>query len=261
MDQLPTLFVSHGAPSAPITASPMRDFLAAEAARLGRPRAILIVSAHYLASRPTLTAHPQPTTIHDFYGFPEPLYALRYPAPGDPGLARAVAERLTGAGIPVDLDAERGLDHGAWTPLMTMYPAADIPVVQLSLVRGEGTGYHYRLGQALRGLAREGILVVGSGGISHNLRALDWGAGIASTTPYPWVSAFTQWMAQRTEAGDAAALLDYRAEAPDAARNHPTEDHLLPFYVALGASETGRGQRIHAGVEMRALGMDAYAFV
>jgi 4,5-DOPA dioxygenase extradiol len=260
MDTHPTLFVSHGAPSSPITDSPTRDFLAAQGSRRGRPRAILIISAHYLASRPTLTAHPQPETIHDFYGFPESLYALRYPAPGDPGLARAVAERLTGAGIPVELDPERGLDHGAWTPLMTMYPAANVPVVQLSLVRGEGTAYHHRLGEVLRGLGGDDILVVGSGGISHNLRALDWGAGIASAAPLPWVSAFTRWMAERTEAGDLEALLDYRSRAPHAVQNHPTDEHLLPFYVALGASESGRGRRIHAGVEMRALGMDAYAF-
>lgn len=239
---------------------PTRDFLATLAAGLPRPRAILVVSAHYVAVGPTLTAHPRPGTVHDFYGFPEKLYELRYPAPGDPGLALALAGRLMDAGLPAELDRDRGLDHGTWTPLLPMYPSADIPVVQLSLVRGEGAGYHYRVGLALRALAKEGILLLGSGGISHNLRALDWGAGASSVAAYPWVGVFTEWMAERAEAGDLEALLDYRSRAPEAAKNHPTEEHLLPFFVALGASETGHGRRIHRAVQMGALGMDAYAF-
>jgi 4,5-DOPA dioxygenase extradiol len=141
-----------------------------------------------------------------------------------------------------------------------MYPEAEIPVVQLSLVRSEDASYHYRLGQALRGLAAQGVLVLGSGGMSHNLRALDWKGGARPSSAYEWVKEFTDWFADRTKAGDTAAMIDYRRGAPHAPKNHPTEDHLLPFFVALGASESGRGRRIHAATQMRALAMDAYAF-
>jgi 4,5-DOPA dioxygenase extradiol len=250
------LFISHGPPTLPLSPSPARGFLATLAGQHPRPRSILVVSAHFQAAAPTLTAHPNPETVHDFFGFPEPLYSLDYPAPGDPGLAQTLALGLQGQGWAARISEGRGLDHGAWVPLMLMYPAADIPVVQLSLVRDQGPEYHWRLGRALRALVGEGVLILGSGSLTHNLGELDW-SDAAPTAP--WVTAFANWFAARIEAGE-GALLDYRAQAPHAVRNHPTEEHLLPLFVALGASATGRGRCLHSSVQMGVLAMDAYAF-
>jgi 4,5-DOPA dioxygenase extradiol len=253
-------FISHGAPSMPVTESPARDFLASLGREIGRPRAILMVSAHFQARVPTLGADPNPETVHDFHGFPDALYKLQYPTPGDPGLALEVASSLVQEGLPAEAVTGRGLDHGAWVPLMLMFPRAYIPVVQLSLVRGQGPDYHLRLGAALRGLVEDGVLVIGSGGMTHNLRELDWqGAGPKGHVP-PWVTGFTDWFAARLAAGDLADLVDYRSRAPYAERNHPTEEHFLPLFVALGASANRRGRRLHASVQMAALAMDAYSF-
>jgi len=249
------LFISHGPPTLPLTPSPARDFLAALGGQLPRPRAVLVVSAHFQAPAPTLTADPHPETVHDFSGFPKALYALRYPTPGDPGLARTLAAGLQAQGWPAGVADGRGLDHGAWVPLMLMYPEADIPVVQLSLVRGQGPEYHWRLGQALRLLVGEGVLILGSGSLTHNLGELDWSGGIGP----PWVTAFRDWFAAGIETGE-GDLLDYRTQAPNAVRNHPTEEHLLPLFVALGAGATGRGRRLHRSIQLGVLAMDAYAF-
>ena len=250
------LFVSHGPPTLPLTPSPARDFLAGLGAQVPRPRAILVISAHFQAAVPILTGHPSPETVHDFSGFPAALYTLNYPAPGDPGLAQTLAEGLQGQGWPARVSEGRGLDHGAWVPLMLMYPAADIPVVQISLVRGQGPEYHWRLGQELRVLVGEGVLILGSGSLTHNLGEVDWSGRAAAP---PWVTAFSDWFTAAIETGQ-GRLVDYRAQAPNAARNHPTEEHLLPLFVALGASATGRGRRLHTSVQLGVLAMDAYAF-
>lgn len=255
-----TLFISHGAPSLPLTASPAREFLSSLGQTTERPRAVLVVSAHFQAQAPVLGAHPAPETVHDFYGFPDALYELRYPAAGYPELAASTAGLLNRAGFAAQCDAQRGLDHGAWVPLMLMFPQADIPVVQLSLVRGQGAEYHVRLGMALRGLVGDGVLVLGSGAMTHNLSALDWAGDGPEGHVSQWVTGFTDWFAGRIEAGETEQLVNYRVRAPHAVRNHPTEEHLLPLFVALGASATGRGQRLHASVQMGALAMDAYAF-
>ncbi len=255
-----TLFVSHGAPSLPLTPSPARDFLTELGRQIPRPRAVLVVSAHFQAQVPTFGAHPKPETVHDFRGFPAALYELQYPVLGDPGLAEQAARLLQREGFDAQLAGNRGLDHGAWVPLMLMFPEADIPVVQLSLVRGEGPQYHLRLGEALRALAADGVLVLGSGAVTHNLSELDWSSGGAGTQALPWVSGFADWFGARIEAGDRERLVGYRREAPHAVRNHPSEEHLLPLFVALGASVTGHGRRLHASVQMRALAMDVYAF-
>jgi 4,5-DOPA dioxygenase extradiol len=249
------LFISHGPPTLPLTPSPAREFLAVLGGQFPRPRAILVISAHFQAPAPTLTADPHPETVHDFSGFPKTLDALCYPAPGDPGLARTLAAGLQAQGWPAGVADGRGLDHGAWVPLMLMYPEADIPVVQLSLVRGQGPEYHWRLGQALRHLVGEGVLILGSGSLTHNLGELDWSGGAGAS----WVTAFTDWFAVAIEAGE-GDLLDYRIQAPNAVRNHPTEEHLLPLFVALGAGATGRGRRLHRSIQLGVLAMDAYAF-
>ncbi|MFM2045363.1 MAG: hypothetical protein RLY86_3939 [Pseudomonadota bacterium] len=255
---LPALFLSHGAPNLPLTDAPARTFLAGLGAELGRPRAILVVSAHWETATPQVNAVAVNDTIHDFYGFPRALYALRYDAPGDADLAARIAQDLTRAGLAAGLDRRRGLDHGAWVPLLLMYPAGDIPVLQLSIQSHLGSEHHLRLGAALRGLRRDGVLVVASGSFTHDLSEF---RGQAIDGPEPaWVSDFADWMDQALTEQRMDDLLDYRRLAPFAAKNHPTEEHLLPLYVALGAgTEGGEVRRLHRSATYGVLRMDAYA--
>ncbi len=260
MTRLPTLFVSHGSPMLALDDSPARRFLQDLGRRLPRPQAILVASAHWeTAGGPAVSLAAQPQTIHDFGGFPPALYQLQYPAPGAPHVATRAAQLLEQAGFAVGRSAGRGLDHGAWVPLLLMYPHADIPVAQVSLMRGAGPQAHAKLGKALAGLREDGILVLGSGALTHNLYEFRGGAIDA---PVPgWVSAFGDWMMAALRDGKREQLLDYRAQAPHAARNHPTEEHLLPLFVALGAAGDGaQAQRWHASHEYGVLAMDVYAF-
>lgn len=257
--RLPALFVSHGAPTLPLTDTPARKFLTQLGAQLGRPRAILAVSAHWETRQPTLSGSAAPDTIHDFHGFPNELYRLRYPAPGAPELAQRACSLLTDAGFPAQVDSARGLDHGAWVPLLLMYPQADVPVAQLSLQPMLGARHHQRLGQALRPLRDEGVLILASGSATHNLRELDFHAPDAA--PTPWATQFAQWLARTVESGRDDELLDYRATAPHARRNHPTEEHLLPIMAAAGAATPGAARRrIHASYTYGVLAMDGYRF-
>lgn len=252
---LPALFVSHGAPNVILYDSPTRQFLAALGEQLGRPRAIVAVSAHWEARRPTVNATAQPATIHDFSGFEPPLYEMTYPAPGAPELARDVAHRLHGM-RPVTDDA-RGLDHGVWVPLRLMYPNADIPVTQISVQSHESAQHHYLIGQNLRELREDNVLVLASGNATHNLREMM----PDGSEPPAWVTAFAGWLRTAVTAGDTGPLLDYRNTAPFAARNHPTEEHFLPLFVALGAGTPGTsGRIIHSSTAYGVLAMDAFAF-
>ncbi|MBI3517586.1 MAG: dioxygenase, partial [Proteobacteria bacterium] len=258
MPTLPALFVSHGSPMMALEDGRARRFLASYAGELPRPRAILVASAHWETAAPRLTASAAPPTIHDFGGFPEALYRMRYPAPGEPALAERAADLLQAAGLAAALDPTRGLDHGAWIPLQLLYPAADIPIVQLSLQSHLGAAHHYAMGVALRPLRDEGVLVIGSGSASHNLTALDRRAGDTATPP-PWVDAFDQWVADKVATADTAALLAWQAEAPYAHQNHPSDEHFLPLFVALGAgAPDAPGARIHHSHTYGALSMDAY---
>jgi len=256
---IPTLFVSHGAPTLALEHGPAATFFAGLPARIPRPEAIVVVSAHWETGHPAVTGSASPETIHDFYGFPAPLYDLVYPAPGDPALAGRVREMLGALDASAAVDPHRGLDHGAWQFLRLMWPEASIPVLQVSLRAGRGPAEHYALGRALSALADLGVLVIGSGGITHNLREF---RGAAADTPAPpWVDAFADWVAERLTAGDDEALLDYRRQGPEAARNHPTEDHLLPLFVAMGAAGAARrATRLHRSTSYRVLRMDAWAF-
>lgn len=257
MSRMPALFVSHGAPTLVMESVPARAFLRDLGAELPRPRAILAVSAHWLTEAPAVSAAPRPETIHDFHGFPAPLYDLSYPAPGDAALATRAGELLTGAGFNAGLDRARGLDHGAWVPLMLMFPAADVPVIQLALQPRLGAAHHLALGAALAALRDEGVLILASGGATHNLREF---RGHAADDPLEdYAAGFAQWLAQAVERGDRDALANYRRLAPEAARNHPTEEHLLPLHVAAGAAR-GPGRRIHASSTYGILAMDAYRF-
>ena len=259
MSALPALFISHGAPTLPLEDSPARHFIAGLGADLPKPRAILAVSAHWETARPTVSAAERPETIHDFSGFPQALYRLRYPAPGAPELAGRVVELLEGIGIKTDIDADRGLDHGAWTPLLLMYREADIPVTQLSIQPHEGPEHHKRIGEALRPLRDEGVLVVASGSATHNLR--EFRGNARESEPASWAVAFGEWLAETIEQGRAQELLSYRSRAPEAVRNHPTDEHLLPIFVAAGAGTPGApGKRIHSSYAYGVIGMDAYRF-
>lgn len=252
---LPSIFVSHGSPTLPFDDCPAREFLRGLGAGLGTPKAVLVASAHWETPAPALNAVPRNATIHDFTGFPKPLYELRYEAPGAPAVAERAASLLAGAGLSASIDAERGLDHGAWVPLMLMYPAADIPVLQLSVQSRAGASHHLALGRALAPLREDGVLILGSGGFVHNLGAIDWNGG-----PEPeWSRAFADWTHQKLLARDETALADYRMRAPHAAEAHPTEEHFIPLFVAYGAGG-GSVLRLHTSATFGSLRMDAYSF-
>ncbi|MGH8849607.1 MAG: dioxygenase family protein [Casimicrobiaceae bacterium] len=226
---------------------------------LPRPRAVLIASAHWETSMPMLTGNPQPQTIHDFGGFPDELYRLRYDAPGDPDLAAQAAGMLKAAGITAGIDGCRGRDHGAWVPLRWMYPDAAVPVVQLAIQPELGPAHHLHVGRALAPLGDDGVLIVGSGHTTHNLR--DWMANPRRQEPLRYAQAFAGWVHDRLLARDIEALADYREQAPEAARAHPSEEHFLPLFVALGAAGEGAAvERFVEGYEAGALAMDSYRF-
>jgi 4,5-DOPA dioxygenase extradiol len=253
---LPSLFISHGSPMLALEPGASGPALARLAAELPRPRAILVVSAHWESSDLRVSCNPHPETWHDFGGFPAALFAVQYPAPGDPELAAQVVELLQAEGLPAQLDSQRPFDHGTWVPLSLMYPQADIPVVQLSLPSRLGPALQTRIGHALAGLREQGVLLIGSGSITHNLRDLDWHADPESVEP--WAKAFRDWMIDKLAADDQAALHDYRQQAPNAVRSHPSDEHLLPLYFARGAG--GKFSVAHQGFTLGALGMDIYRF-
>jgi 4,5-DOPA dioxygenase extradiol len=256
---LPTLFISHGSPMTALMDVPARRFLAGLGAALPRPRAILVASAHWETERPTVNAVAVNETIHDFYGFPPALFAMRYPAPGAPWLADRVTDLLAGAGLASAIDRERGLDHGGWVPLTLIYPAHDIPVVELSVQSRLGPAHHLEVGRALAPLAAEGVLVIGSGSLTHDLRRFR-GQGVDAPEAAD-VTQFADWFDAALSQGRTADLLAYRRLAPYAAQQHPTEEHLLPLYVALGAAGDGaHAARLHASANYGILRMDAYEF-
>ncbi|HWQ08604.1 MAG TPA: class III extradiol ring-cleavage dioxygenase [Holophaga sp.] len=251
---MPSFFVSHGAPTLFLEPQPTRTFLQGLGQALPRPRAVLCVSAHWTTATPMVTMARQPETIHDFYGFPEALFAVRYPASGDPALAERVRALLDKAGMPAAGDPARGLDHGAWVPLGLMYPDADIPVVQLSVQPGRTAAHHLALGEALAPLGREGVLVVASGSATHNLRDVRWEA--PSTPPPGAVVAFDAWLKDAVLHGRTAELVDYVRQAPFALENHPTPEHLLPLLVPLGMG--GKARLLHGGFTLGVLSMAAF---
>jgi 4,5-DOPA dioxygenase extradiol len=205
----------------------------------------------------TVGASAAPATIHDFGGFPAELYALRYPAPGDPELASRIVARLAAHG-GARLDSTRGLDHGAWVPLRYLYPAADVPVVQVSLPTRFTAADAFRLGELLSPLSAEGVLIVGSGSLTHNLSEFR-GASPAEDAEY--VRRFVAWSRQAVTSADTQALVDYLKSAPDARRAHPTSDHYLPLPFSAGAAPQGsRARVVDGGVAYGILSMDAFVF-
>ncbi|MBY8971920.1 dioxygenase [Pseudomonas sp. P867] len=253
---LPSLFISHGSPMLALQPGASGPALQALAAALPRPKAIVVVSAHWESHELLVSGSAAPETWHDFGGFPRELFAVQYPAPGDPQLANEIVELLQADGLTARLDNQRPFDHGTWVPLSLMYPAADIPVVQVSLPSRMGPAFQTRVGHALCSLRDQGVLLIGSGSITHNLGELDWRAGPETITP--WALAFRDWVVEKLAAGDETALHDYRLLAPHAVRSHPSDEHLLPLYFARGAG--GDFSVAHQGFTLGALGMDIYRF-
>jgi 4,5-DOPA dioxygenase extradiol len=255
----PSLFLSHGAPTLPLTAIPARDFLVHLGQQLAKPKAILIISAHWETTAPTVTVVDVNQTIHDFYGFPRQLYELTYPAPGSAALAETVSDLLCTAGLACQTDYQRGLDHGAWVPLMLMYPAADIPVVQLSLQHGLGPAHHLQLGRALAALRQQDVLIIGSGSFTHDLSRFR-GQSVDSPATAD-VDAFGDWMTEGLLQGSTCDLITYRRQAPFATAHHPSEEHLLPLFVARGAGgDDSQVTHLHRSTTFGCLRMDAFAF-
>ena len=256
---LPTLFISHGSPMHAVEAGRAGEAWRALGLRLPRPKAVLVASAHWETELPMVGTAKRPETIHDFGGFPEELYRVRYDATGSPELAQQAAALLRDAGLSPSVNACRGIDHGAWVPLRWMYPERDVPVVQLSIQPALGPAHHLALGRALAPLTQDGVLVIGSGHVTHNLR--DWSVHRNAASSLPYVAEFSEWLADRLAAHDETALVDYRSRAPHAVRAHPTDEHFLPLFIALGAAgENPKVQREHAAIDAAALAMDAYSF-
>ncbi len=261
------IFVSHGSPMIALEPGAAGAFMQrlgpVIAATFGRPKAIVAISAHTAARAPVLLAGARHEAVYDFGGFDPKLYTLRYDAPGAPAIAGRVSALLAGAGIPVTTLDQGGLDHGNWTALRYLYPDADIPVLPLGFVPSQSPALQFALGAALAPLADEGVLVLGSGSITHNLRRV-FAGGLhprEDQSEIPESRAFRDWMHERSTERDWAALFDYRRRAPHAVDMHPTDEHLLPWYVAAGAGGRDAAPvRLHDSVTLGSLGMDAYAF-
>jgi 4,5-DOPA dioxygenase extradiol len=256
MSRLPTLFVSHGAPSFAREPGRAGPLLAALGRALPRPAAVLMVSPHWSTPSPHAAAGVRPRTIHDFGGFDPALYEIHYPAAGHPQLASRAVELLQAAGWEAEADANRGLDHGAWVPLTYLYPQADVPVFQVSMPSRLDANRAYAFGQALAPLAAEGVLIVGSGSLTHNLHEYR-GDG----PPEPYAATFAAWIRQAITDGDRDLLLRALEVAPHASRAHPTPEHFWPLLIAVGAAgEPWPATVLEGGIEHRILAMDSYVF-
>lgn len=260
MNSQPALFVAHGSPMSALQPGAAGAALRSLATTLARPRAVVIVSPHWETLVPTVGAATTLPTIHDFSGFDRRLYDLSYPATGCPAAALEVAEALRSSGLPVALDETRGLDHGAWVPLRHMFPDADIPVVPLSMQHHEGPAFAYAVGRALRPLIERGLLIIGSGNITHNLR--DWQvASRQGGIDADYARRFSDWVQNRIDAHAIDDLLDYRRAHSDGVRAHPRDEHLLPLFTALGAGGLdAEATAFHRGLSEFVLAMDSYIF-
>lgn len=260
MKRPPILFISHGMPTMALQPGPTGAFLQSLGRKIPRPAAVLCVSAHWETVWPMITGTRRPETIHDFGGFSRELHTLEYPAPGAPALAERAAGMLLDAGMDAQVAQSRGLDHGAWVPLSLMFPEADIPVIQLSLQCDQGERHHFAMGEALAPLREDGVLLMGSGGVTHNLEAMQ---GRRPDDPPPEaVIAFDRWLADAAEAGRTEEILAYRQTAPEPGVNHPyPAEHFLPLLSVLGAA--GRdcpGRRIHRAFAYGVLSLSAFSW-
>jgi 4,5-DOPA dioxygenase extradiol len=251
-----SLFISHGAPSLLLDDGPTAQFLKNLGTRMQRPEVVFCMSAHWETPEVTFDTSPTPQTIHDFSGFPEAMYQMRYPAPGAPERAAQAIELCRAAGLAAT-GAIRGLDHGAWVPLMALFPEADIPVVQVSFPYSKGARGAYAVGRSLASLLGEGALMLASGGFTHNLREMSWGGG---QTP-DWASGFQAWALAALRENRLDDLLDAPTRSPDFAKAHPRAEHWLPLFYALGAvGSPWRCESLNTGFDFGSLAMDAFAF-
>lgn len=252
----PALFISHGAPTFALEPGRLGPLLGQLGRSLPRPRAVVVLSAHWITRGVEVQSGRALETIHDFGGFPRALYEMHYDAPGAPGVAAEVLAQLARHTIPARANDLRGRDHGAWVPLVHLYPEADVPVIQVSMPHIPTPQAQLELGQALAPLREQGILLIGSGSLTHNLYEMRGGPA------RPYVEAFSAWMWARIAEGDLGSLLDYRRLAPEAERAHPTDEHLLPLYFAIGAAGASwqHAERIAGGVDLGVISMDSYAF-
>lgn len=263
MTTAPSLFVSHGSPMFAVEPGLLGPRLSALGQSLQGVRAVLVVSPHWQTRGVRVMAAARPDTIHDFGGFPPVLYTLRYDVDGAPDLAAQTVELLAEAGFDASIDAQRGLDHGAWVPMRHLRPQGDLPVFQVSLPHDIDAAGALRLGAALAPLREQGVLIIGSGSMTHNLRAFFTTRPSIDAPAPAWVSDFTAWVAGRMEANAADDVLHAVDRAPHGHDNHPTPDHILPLFVAMGAGADAEGlhaERLHASTTYAVLAMDVYAF-
>ncbi|MCL6600527.1 MAG: dioxygenase [Alicyclobacillus macrosporangiidus] len=261
MSHLPSLFIAHGSPMVAVEDSVYGRFLDTLGARLPRPRAVVVFTAHWLSGTQVVSASPNYETIHDFGGFPDVLYQIQYPAPGDPALAEAIRSRLAASGVTCHLDARRGLDHGVWTILRRLYPDASIPVVAMSVNPHLAPAEQFAIGQALAPLRADEVLIIGSGATVHNLPALDWRR--QDDVPDEWALAFETWLESRLAAWDLEALFEYRRLAPGANRAVPPwgTEHFAPLLYAMGvAADTPAAALWHRDFQFGNLCNSVYAF-
>jgi 4,5-DOPA dioxygenase extradiol len=259
MTRMPVLFVSHGAPTFATEPGRAGALLTALGKQLPTPRAVVVMSPHWMTPGVEVTTSPAPQTIHDFGGFPAELYRIQYPAPGSPEVAQRVIELLGEAGIPARADAQRGLDHGAWVPVRHLFPDADVPVVQVSMPRRLDAAGAVAYGKALAALADEGVLVIGSGSLTHNL--YEFGQYEDGGDDAPYAAEFVQWARDALAARDEGALVHYLERAPHAQRAHPTPDHYLPLPFVFGASRPDEKVAVlDGGMRYGMLSMESYLF-
>ena len=256
--RMPVVFVSHGAPDALLKAPSTVACWRKIGASTPKPQAILVLSAHWEAALPTISLSEQPETLYDFAGFARDLYTRTYPAPGAPALARRVAQRFAETGMALQTDPRRGLDHGAWVPLSVMFPAADVPVTQLALPHLGDPADLLAIGTILRPLREEGILILASGAITHNFGWLRWQEN-ESQTPMPHAKAFADWVGERIGRRDLQALADYR-QSPWGAEAHPSAEHLMPLFAALGAADDDPATRHQPAYTYGGLAMDSFVW-
>ena len=254
--RMPVVFVGHGNPMHALHDNPYTRTLARLGREIGRPKAIICVSAHWMTEGTWATHMPKPKTIHDFYGFPKELFEIQYSAPGHPQLSEELRDVVQTPKIKLD-DELWGLDHGTWAVLRHMYPRADVPVVQLSVYIEQPGDYHLDLGKKLAGLRERDILIVGSGNIAHNLPKMDWSE---EAKPFDWAVQFDSFVKQRVEGGDARSLAGDPREMPGGRESVPTPDHWYPFLYALGAAAGDRVRWEHEGIENASISMRCGSF-
>ena len=257
MNKAPVFFISHGAPTFALEPGMLGPRLQALGAQLAGVTAVLVVSPHWQTREVSVMTTATPETVHDFGGFPAPLYELHYPAVGHPQLAQAAGQLLVDAGYDVGFDARRGLDHGAWVPLRHLLPQAQVPVFQVSMPQALDTAGAFRLGQALAPLRERGVLILASGSLTHNLYEFRQSGGGEAA----YAREFTDWTREAVTHREVAQLVAYRQLAPHAERAHPTEEHYLPLLVALGAAGEGeKTQVLDGGITNSVLSMESYAW-